>query len=65
MPSSRRAGIAKAEEQFREAIALRPDRPGPWNNLGTALATQERYAEAEALVRARGGAIWRTVPATR
>lgn len=38
----------QAEEQFREAIALRPDRPGPWNNLGTALATQERYAEAEA-----------------
>jgi mannose-6-phosphate isomerase-like protein (cupin superfamily) len=34
-----------AEASFRAAIALRPDRAAPWNNLGSALASQERYDE--------------------
>ena len=33
----------EAEAAFRAAIALRPDRAAPWNNLGTVLAVQERY----------------------
>ena len=40
-----RAG--EAESLFRRAIALRPDRPHPYFNLGTALLVQGRYAEAE------------------
>ena len=37
----------EGEALFRQAIALRPERAGPWNNLGTSLALQQRYAEAE------------------
>jgi protein O-mannosyl-transferase len=39
---------AEAENLFRRAIALRPDRPHAYFNLGTALIVQGRYAEAEA-----------------
>ena len=38
---------AEAEGLFRRAIALRPDLPKPYFNLGTALIVQGRYAEAE------------------
>ena len=37
----------EAEAMFRRAIALRPDLPEPYFNLGTALVMQGRYAEAE------------------
>jgi len=37
----------EAEALFRRAIALRPDRPHAYFNLGTALLVQGRYAEAE------------------
>jgi hypothetical protein len=37
---------AEAEGLFRRAIALRPDLPDAYFNLGTALAVQGRYAEA-------------------
>jgi Flp pilus assembly protein TadD len=36
----------EAEAAFRAALALRPDRAAPWNNLGAVLAVQERYDEA-------------------
>jgi hypothetical protein len=42
---------AEAEERFRRAIALRPDLPDAYFNLGTALAVQGRYAEAAAPMR--------------
>jgi Flp pilus assembly protein TadD len=42
---------AEAEELFRRAIALRPDLPDAYFNLGTALAVQGRYAEAAAPMR--------------
>ena len=35
-----------AEEWMRRALALAPERPQFWTNLGVALANQERYAEA-------------------
>ena len=38
---------ALAEPYFRRAIALRPERPTPYHNLGGALALQGRLAEAE------------------
>jgi hypothetical protein len=38
---------AEAEGLFRRAITLRPDRPGAYFNLGTALLVQGRYVEAE------------------
>jgi tetratricopeptide (TPR) repeat protein len=41
----------EAEGLFRRAIALRPDRPHAYFNLGTALIVQVRYAEAEAPLR--------------
>lgn len=42
---------AEAEGLFRRAIALRPDLPDAYYNLGTALVLQGRYAEAEAPLR--------------
>jgi len=48
------AGAARAEEAetlFRRAIALRPDLPEAYFNLGTALVVQGRYAEAESPLR--------------
>jgi hypothetical protein len=42
---------AEAEELFRRAIALRPDLPDAYYNLGTALVLQARYADAEAPLR--------------
>jgi Flp pilus assembly protein TadD len=41
----------EAEGLFRRAIALRPDLPDAYFNLGTALVVQGRYAEAEAPLR--------------
>jgi tetratricopeptide (TPR) repeat protein len=44
---------AEAEGWMRRAIALSPDKPQYWNNLGIALANQERYPQAlEALCHA-------------
>ena len=42
---------AEAENLFRRAIGLRPDRPHAYFNLGTALIVQGRYAEAETPLR--------------
>ena len=42
---------AEAEDLFRRAIALRPDHPHAYFNLGTALIVQGRYGEAEAPLR--------------
>ena len=42
---------AEAEDLFRRAIALRPDRPHAYFNLGTALLVQGRYGEAESPLR--------------
>ncbi len=42
----------EAEGLLRRAIALRPDLPEAYFNLGTALALQGRYAEAEVPLRA-------------
>ena len=41
----------EAEDLFRRAIALRPDLPDAYFNLGTVLVLQGRYAEAEAPLR--------------
>ncbi len=41
------ARVAEAEALFRRAIALRPDLPDAYFNLGTALVIQGRYREAE------------------
>ena len=41
----------EAEGLFRRAIALRPDLPDAYHNLGTALVLQGRYAEAESPLR--------------
>jgi hypothetical protein len=46
------ARAGEAEGLFRQAIALRPDLPEAHFNLGTALALQGRYAEAETPLRA-------------
>ena len=43
--------VAEAEGLFRRAIALRPDLPDAYYNLGTALVLQARYREAEAPLR--------------
>jgi Flp pilus assembly protein TadD len=43
-----RARLPEAEEHLRRAIALRPDNPIPYYNLGTLLTVRNRYAEAEA-----------------
>jgi len=43
--------VVEAEGLFRRAIALRPDLPDAYYNLGTALVLQGRYAEAEAPLR--------------
>jgi hypothetical protein len=45
------ARAVEAEGLFRRAIALRPDLPDAYFNLGTALVVQGRYAEAEAPLR--------------
>ena len=42
---------AEAEGLFRRAIALRPDLPDAYYNLGTVLVLQGRYADAEAPLR--------------
>jgi tetratricopeptide (TPR) repeat protein len=41
----------EAERLFRRAIALRPDLPDAYFNLGTALVLQGRYGEAEVPLR--------------
>ena len=41
------ARVTEAEGAFRRAIALRPDLPDAYFNLGSALVIQGRYAEAE------------------
>lgn len=46
-----RARLDEAERHLRRAIALRPDNPIPYFNLGTLLSVQTRYAEAEAAFR--------------
>lgn len=46
-PSRTPVTAAFAEPYFRRAIALRPERPTPYHNLGGALALQGRLAEAE------------------
>jgi protein O-mannosyl-transferase len=46
------ARAVEAEGLFRRAIALRPDLPDAYFNLGTALSVQGRYREAEAPLRA-------------
>lgn len=43
--------LAEAEGLFRRAIALRPDLPDAYYNLGTALVLQGRYQEAETPLR--------------
>jgi Flp pilus assembly protein TadD len=43
-----RARLPEAEEHLRRAIALRPDNPIPYYNLGTLLTVRSRYEEAEA-----------------
>ncbi len=45
------ARVTEAETMFRRAIALRPDLPDAYFNLGTALVVQGRFAEAEAPLR--------------
>jgi hypothetical protein len=45
------ARAVEAEGLFRRAIALRPDLPDAYYNLGTALVVQGRYADAEAPLR--------------
>lgn len=45
------ARAAEAEGLFRRAIALRPDLPDAYYNLGTVLVLQGRYADAEAPLR--------------
>jgi hypothetical protein len=42
------ARVVEAEGLFRRAIALRPDLPDAYFNLGTALVVQGRHAEARA-----------------
>jgi hypothetical protein len=46
-----RARAVEAEGLLRRAIALRPDLPDAYFNLGTALVLQGRHAEAEAPLR--------------
>lgn len=43
--------VEEAEGLFRRAIALRPDLPDAYYNLGTALVLQGRYQEAEVPLR--------------
>src|SRR5262249_45384134 len=45
------ARAAEAADLFRRAIALPPDHPHAYFNLGTALIVQARYGEAEAPLR--------------
>src|SRR5262249_2003306 len=42
---------ALAEAQFRKGVALRPERPAGYRNLGWTQAFQGRYAKAEIHVR--------------
>jgi hypothetical protein len=46
------ARAPEAEEQARRALALRPDLADAYFNLGTALAAQQRYDEADVALRA-------------
>ncbi|HEY7203713.1 MAG TPA: hypothetical protein VIA61_05430 [Methylomirabilota bacterium] len=46
------ARAREAEEQARRALALRPDLADAYFNLGTALAAQQRYDEADGALRA-------------
>ncbi|HEX7785698.1 MAG TPA: tetratricopeptide repeat protein, partial [Methylomirabilota bacterium] len=46
------ARAREAEEQARRALALRPDLADAYFNLGTGLAAQGRYDEAEVALRA-------------
>jgi hypothetical protein len=48
---ARQTRVVEAEGLFRRAIALRPDLPDAYYNLGTALVLQGRYAEAESPLR--------------
>ncbi|HVN85975.1 MAG TPA: tetratricopeptide repeat protein [Candidatus Binatia bacterium] len=43
---TRRDDWKGAEKKFREAIALQPEFPEAWNELGHALKNQERYDES-------------------
>jgi len=45
------AAVAEAEEHFRRAIALRPERDEPYNNLAGTLALQGRLDESAAAFR--------------
>lgn len=40
------ARLDKAEAYYREALALRPDYPGAWHNLGNTAYRQQQYSEA-------------------
>lgn len=41
--------LAEAEILLRQAVALRPDQPGPYRNLGALLIMAARWSEAEAV----------------
>lgn len=38
--------ISKADSAYRRTLALKPDYPGAWNNLGNNAYRQQRYSEA-------------------
>jgi protein O-mannosyl-transferase len=43
------ARLGEAEAMLRRAVALRPDQPGPYRNLGAVLVMGRRWDEAEAV----------------
>jgi protein O-mannosyl-transferase len=51
-PDAMPARAREAEEHARRALALRPDLADAYFNLGTALAAQQRYDEADVALRA-------------
>ena len=51
-PDAVQARAREAEEQARRALALRPDLADAYFNLGTVLAAQQRYDEADVALRA-------------
>jgi hypothetical protein len=51
-PEAVSARAGEAEEQARRALALRPDLADAYFNLGTVLAAQQRYDEADVALRA-------------